>query len=431
MAKPKLCLIPAAQGTKLFSVLPSSGVGDFDFTRSGSATRINSQGLIETVANGVSRLNYPMIDGVVKGCPHHILEPIATNQVNYSEDINNNAWTKVSLTVSPNEAISPDGSLNADKLTENTTTSQHRISDIVSLVSGQEHTISAFVKPNGSKWVRLRLENATVGSGQINVYFDIENGVVGTEGAGVGKIEKYPNGWYRCSATGTTNTTVNVCIVALADADGNSSYAGDASRSSYVWGVSVENSSYLTSYIPTNGSAVTRSAETANGSGDAATFNDSEGVLMAEVSALVNNGESRRISISHSAADTSNRVTLEVDETTDTIKAFMSSGNVTVGSITVNDINQTNNNKIALLYKENTFEMHINGFLLGSDYTISSLPIELSRLQLEGANGSNDFYGKTKQVQYYNSALTDSEIEQLTSWTSFTDMAEGQLYTIE
>ena len=47
MAKPKLALIPAAQGSKLFSVLPSSGVGDFDFTRSGKATRINSQGLIE------------------------------------------------------------------------------------------------------------------------------------------------------------------------------------------------------------------------------------------------------------------------------------------------------------------------------------------------------------------------------------------------
>jgi hypothetical protein len=75
--------------------------------------------------------------------------------------------------------------------------------------------------------------------------------------------------------------------------------------------------------------------------------------------------------------------------------------------------------------------MHINGFLLGSDYTIASLPIELSRLQLEGANGSNDFYGKTKQIQYYNSALTDSELEQLTSWTSFTEMAQGQLYTIE
>ena len=29
MAKPKLALIPAAQGTSLYSVLPSSGVGRF------------------------------------------------------------------------------------------------------------------------------------------------------------------------------------------------------------------------------------------------------------------------------------------------------------------------------------------------------------------------------------------------------------------
>ena len=79
MAKPKLALIPAAQGSKFYSVLPSSGVGDFDFTRSGSATRINSQGLIETVANGVSRLNYPLIDGKVVGCPSHLLEPQRTN----------------------------------------------------------------------------------------------------------------------------------------------------------------------------------------------------------------------------------------------------------------------------------------------------------------------------------------------------------------
>ena len=48
------------------------------------------------------------------------------------------------------------------------------------------------------------------------------------------------------------------------------------------WGAQLEESSYPTSYIPTNGTAITRAAETANGSGDAATFNDSEGVLMAE-----------------------------------------------------------------------------------------------------------------------------------------------------
>jgi len=43
----------------------------------------------------------------------------------------------------------------------------------------------------------------------------------------------------------------------------------------------------------------------------------------------------------------------------------------------------------------------------------------------------NDFYGSTKQIQYFDSALNDSELETLTSWVSFTDMANGQLYSVE
>ena len=49
MAKPKLALIPAAQGDKFYSVLPSDGVGDFDFTRNSSATRIAPTGFIQEV----------------------------------------------------------------------------------------------------------------------------------------------------------------------------------------------------------------------------------------------------------------------------------------------------------------------------------------------------------------------------------------------
>ena len=44
---------------------------------------------------------------------------------------------------------------------------------------------------------------------------------------------------------------------------------------------------------------------------------------------------------------------------------------------------------------------------------------------------NNPLYVKTKQLQYFDTALTDSELETLTSWVSFQDMAEGQLYTIE
>ena len=66
MAKPKLALIPSTVGGSVYSVLPSNGDGDFNFTRASAATRINAQGLIETVAVGDNRLNYPLLDGTVQ-----------------------------------------------------------------------------------------------------------------------------------------------------------------------------------------------------------------------------------------------------------------------------------------------------------------------------------------------------------------------------
>jgi hypothetical protein len=398
--KSSLLLIPTGyKSQKVYSIFPTDGVGDFDFSRSSSATRIAKNGLITTVAANVPRLEYPMIDGEVVGCPSLILEPERRNYIQYSEDFSQ--YSDVSgADIFSNTTISPDGTLNASRVGFGG--SEFSRIFINTSTSSNTYTFTLYAKSDTSKKFRFRISD--------------------TSGTQYSEDFVTTSKWQRFSYEFIGDpSTCAIC---------NSSDA--ISGSIDIFGFQLEEGSFPTSYIKSNsGSTTTRSAETANGSGDASTFSDSEGVLMAEISALVNNGESRRISISHSAADTSNRVTLEVDETTSTIKAFMSSGNVTVGSITVNNINQTNNNKIALLYKENTFEMHINGFLLGSDYTIASLPIELSRLQLEGANGSNDFYGKTKQLQYYNSALTDSELEQLTSWTSFTDMAQGQLYTIE
>ena len=55
----------------------------------------------------------------------------------------------------------------------------------------------------------------------------------------------------------------------------------------------------------------------------------------------------------------------------------------------------------------------------------------LTELAFDGGDGGFDFYGSTKQIQYFDSALNDSDLEKLTSWVSFTDMANGQLYTIE
>ena len=424
MAKPKLALIPAAQGTKFYSVLPSSGVGDFDFTRSGSATRINAQGLIETVASGVSRLNYPMIDGVVKGCPSHLLEPERRNHIQYSEDFSQGYWTKNGASITSNSTISPDGSLNADLVTEDTSNGFHRIYIITDKTGS--HSYSFFIKTNGVKWVGLGAGNTS--SLGVLSYFDIVNGIAETPLIGSSSIEYYGDGWYKCTVTGIGNGAGTSLNLYLAQSNLGNSYQGDGTSGVYIYGAQLEEGSYPTSYIPNYGTAagVTRSAETANGSGDAATFNDSEGVLMAE---LLWTATSSNIYISIDDNTSNNRI-LIYSNSTDDIKALVGSGGYTQVAFTATNQDPTTFSKVAIKYKENDFALWINGIKLLTD-TVGSTPIGLSNCGFRAGGGTNPFNGLAKQIQYYDTALTDSELETLTSWVSFQDMAEGQLYTIE
>jgi len=413
MAKPKLALIPAAQGSKLFSVLPSSGVGDFDFTRSGSATRINSQGLIETVANGQSRLNYPMIDGKVVGCPHHILEPQRTNLIAYSEDFNNSAWIKqAGITVSDNDIISPDGTQNADKIT--TTSGSLFMYDVLSLTPSTEYTISFFIKNDNSNKTRIW----GAGEGSFDITWNGSQLVSITQGY----FEYFGNGWYNVSVTQNSQSDGQYITRIYPNIE------SVTTNSIYLWGGQLEEGSYATSYIPTNGSTVTRNAETANGSGDADTFNDSEGVLMIEASSLVNSDTYRLISLNDNSS--SNEIFVGFRFDTGKLYYNIDSGGVGQSSF-ISDVTALNTScKFCVKYKQNDISFYINGFKLYSDSS-ANMPTGLSVLKMSRGNDTLHFYGNTKQIQYYNSALTDSELEQLTSWTSFSDMANGQLYTIE
>ena len=419
MAKPKLCLIPSAQGDKFYSVLPSSGVGDFDFTRSGGATRINSQGLIETVADGVSRLNYPLIDGKVVGCPSHLLEPQRTNLVTHSEDFSNASWIKVQASVTSG-FTSPDGATNAFKLVENTNNVAHNIYASPSITLGN-NIFSVFAKAAERRV--LGIEFPTNG---ILVSFDLIDGVfVNSQANPDGfSITPYENGWYRIDIQENLTSTSTVSL-SLRDDNGNRTYQGDGTSGLYIYGAQLEQGSYPTSYIPTNGSSVTRSSETANGSGDASTFNDSEGVLMAEISALDDDLTNRRITISDNT--TNNRIVLGFADTSNTILALVgSNGTQFISTISISDTKL--NNKFALKYKQNDFALWVNGIEIATG-TSGNTPLNLNNLKIQGSTGFSNFYGNTKQIQYFDSA--DIDLEKLTSWVSFSDMAEGQLYTIE
>lgn len=373
----------------------------FDFTRASSATRLNKQGLIETVGSGKPRIDF--LDNT-KG--HLLLEPSRTNRFIRSEEFDNATWGKENITVSSNQAISPDGSQTADAIFETTTNSLHRFYD-GDYNRSDENTISIFAKYNGSN---LALRFST--SSSDTTYFDLENGTIESQGSNDAKMIAYPNGWYRCIITDAPSGTTDP-IFNLYQTSGSLTYTGNASNGVYLWGAQAETGSYQTSYVKTEGSSVTRVAETANGAGNSTVFNDSEGVLFIECSLFTNSGENNYFSIGDTTG-TRDSVELHFRSESSRIRGIIYSNDSATVNISTYSFNKTNNNKIAFKYKDNDFAIWVNGTEAVTASSGTS-PLKLSNLQFADANNSNRWYGKCKKVLVYNTALTDTELQNLTS----------------
>jgi hypothetical protein len=400
----------------------------FDFTRASSATRVNKQGLIETVPSGK-----PRIDFLNNTSGHLLLEPSRTNIVFYSEQLNNSVWNKLTnTTVTANQIVSPDGSQNADEFSAtSTSTSLMAVQDGFSVFSSVDYVISFFAKKGSVRYVQLFNGGGQV-TGNPRTNFNLQDGNVAIQDGGhTSSIEDFGNGWYRCTTKVTTlSTTLQMYIngVSTSTASRSSTSSWTSGDNFYVWGAQLEAGSYPTSYIKTTSGQVTRSADVCNGAGTSAEFNDSEGVLFAEIADFYDSATSRVISISDSTLN--NRVFFKFYTASNGIQAtLVSSTGGTNPQITATTNNTSDFNKIALKYSANGFNLWANGFELGSD-TITNLPNNLNDLSFDTAT-LNDFYGKSKQVMTFKTALTDSELETLTSWDSFNAMATGQLYTIE
>ena len=180
----------------------------------------------------------------------------------------------------------------------------------------------------------------------------------------------------------------------------------------YVWGANATNSQdYPTSYIPTTGATSTRNADVCNNSGSAQDFNSEEGVLYAEIAALDDDLTSRVISISDGT--TNERVQIAYQNVSNRIKAFIIGGGTST-SLIANLTDITDFVKVALKYKSGDYALWVGGIEVQTK-TSAFTPTGLSQLNFDSGSGGNDFLGKVRNVQVFTEALTDAELQELTS----------------
>lgn len=236
-----------------------------------------------------------------------LLETASTNLLTKSEDLSHSDWAfKVGITATANAATSPDGTVDATALTEDTSTGNHLLQRVYEFTTGVTYTFSVFAKaPSNNRANLYLLFGAGAFAAQQNAQFNLTTGVISNVSNSVGgraTMEPIANGWYRCSLTAPATTTANSTMW-IAISNGTSvSYTG-TSNTLHVWGAQLEANSFPSSYIPTDTTTVTRAGDSWTGgtatraednlaTTDANTFlsfyNQNEGSLVVELHALAN-----------------------------------------------------------------------------------------------------------------------------------------------
>ena len=418
MEAPNLAMIASGvKATKLYSIMPENGVGDFTFARSSTAYRLNKDGLWESSAANLPRLHYDLTNGKPDSCPCLLLEPASTNILGYSETFS--SWGQTRSAITSNSLTSPDGTVNASKMADDgstgTDTSQRFLS--VTVEEDEDYHFSVFAKKGSMDFIALRTGDFTDGVGIGETFFNLVTGAVGTTYANhTASIEKYPNDWYRCIIKFTSGTDLSgTLLIRQASADGTSTVTLDGNSFVYLWGAQFEKSTFVTSYIKSDSnSQTTRSGELCTGAGNTSTFNSEQGILFFQVAALESSSTSRAISISN--ATSSNRISVGFwkSGSNDKILNFVGVGGVSQCNFFA-DASVFNFNKIAFKFKANDFEMYINGVLVGTDTSGTTFNEGiLNTLRFDRGDGSSKFYGKCKDLRYYDTeGMTDTEINNL------------------
>ena len=209
--------------SKLYSVVPSDGAGDMTVVRATTATRVDSEGLIEVT-------------------PYNLFT--------YSEQFDNASWVKERITITTNATTAPNGTLTADKIVEDTTTNSHRVRQNATSEQGIQYTLSYYLKASERTKARIN-----VGGLNAFAYFDLSNGtIIGIPTFCTALIIDANNGWYRCSITYTqtsATSTAQLHLAAPLKEPAAFNYLGDGVSGIFVWGAQLVTGASAKEYFPT------------------------------------------------------------------------------------------------------------------------------------------------------------------------------------
>ncbi len=311
------------------------------------------------------------------GCGSWLFEPQTTQLIPYSEDFSQ--WVLGGDTTIESGYLAPDGTNNAYKVSGTTSALQ----------------INASLLTTSTRSIYAR---TTSGTGQAHLCSFNGNS---------NNLFTITDQWQRFDVNSAISTGATTFYAV--------DFRGSTNLSEIIlWGANATNDQdYVTSYIPSNGTTVTRNQDVCTNGGSLASINSTEGVLYAEIAALINDSTRRAVTISDGT--TSNRIVLRYDNASNRIQGFIQVGGATSGNINTTSFTITNFLKIAYKWKAGDFALWVNGNEVATSIDANSFSADTLNVIDLNEPSAQSFYGKTKALVVYKEALSDSELQELTT----------------
>ena len=365
-----------------------------------------NEGSLKDYQKTETRLNIPRLDYSNGSCPSLLVEPQRTNVALWSSSFDNAWYTKTNATITANNAVSPDGSNNADLLTY-TTSAGFLLSSVYLGSATTETTVSLFVKAGTSN-----LFNLGISDGILEGWYYTFNLATQTATLTVApafftspsfKIENYGNGWYRLvvSAVSTVNGRISLYAQSVAGLTANYN----------IYGAQVEVGSYATSYIPTTSASVTRNADVISKTGISSLIGQTEGTIFWDIYVDTPSATGHEDIFNIDNGSFGNTIYLaKLSNAAFACEMYVS--NVQQATFTKTGIT-AGRHKIAFAYANNNTAMFFDGVQVGSTDTSCSVPT-MSRIQLgQGVLGPST--GFTNAAALWQTRLDNATLATLTT----------------
>lgn len=380
-------------------------------TRASTAYAETAAGVLTSFGSNVPRITD-------KGL---LIEQASTNLMLRSQEFDNASWGKTNMSVVANDIAAPDGTLTADRLTQNNagTVQYSAAQTVAGYTSGTVYTWSCYFKAGTIDRVQMAISVAAFsGLGYANFYLSGAGSVSQSGGTIVASgIQAMADGWYRCWITLTCTTTASASTLLYPLLTGTETRGPTLVGSQgtfYAWGGQVEATNpFPTSYIPTTTGSVTRAVDNIafTGINFSSWFtNPNAGTIRCEWTqdGLISGSNPRLFEINDGTA---NEIINTIYNSPNLISEGLDGG-VTQWSISSTAPAVGTNNKLALAYSTSDIARSLNGAAVGTDGSATLPTMNAARLGNRAAL-DRAFCGYIRRFAYYPYRLPNAKLLEL------------------